>query len=78
MSTKRHYGKFTSLQSETRAAFRTLLERLAYRLLAMELNSALEKKFGNWKTRRAHKDALIRNSSVVIWLIRNAVAHDNS
>ena len=54
----------------------TLLERLAYRLLAMELNSALEKRFGDWKTRRVHQDDLIRNSSMVVWLIRNAVAHN--
>lgn len=54
----------------------TLLERLAYRLLAMELNSALEKKFGDWRTRRSHKDDLIRNASTVVWVIRNAVAHD--
>jgi hypothetical protein len=36
----------------------TLLERLAYRLLAMELNSALEAKFGNWDARRGHGDVL--------------------
>jgi len=54
----------------------TLLARLAYRLLAMELNSALEKKFGNWRARRTHADDLIRNSSAVIWMIRNAVAHE--
>ena len=54
----------------------TLLERLAYRLLAMELNAALEKKFGNWTARRSHKDDLIRNSSMVVWLIRNSVAHN--
>lgn len=52
----------------------TLLERLAYRLLAMELNSALERKFG--KDRRNHKDDFIRNSSTVVWLIRNSVAHN--
>lgn len=50
--------------------------RLAYRLLAMELNSALEKKFGNWKTRCVHKDELLRNSSIVVWLLRNSVAHN--
>ncbi|MEJ0046305.1 MAG: hypothetical protein WDN04_09395 [Rhodospirillales bacterium] len=54
----------------------TLLERLAYRLLAMELNSALEEKFGSWRNRRQHVDDLIRNSSIVVWMIRNAVAHD--
>ena len=54
----------------------TLLERLAYRLLAMELNSALEKKYGSWQARRNHVDELIRNSSVVVWMIRNAVAQD--
>jgi hypothetical protein len=54
----------------------TLLERLAYRLLAMELNSALEKKFGKWETRSSHSDDLIRNSSIVIWHIRNCVAHN--
>lgn len=54
----------------------TLLERLAYRLLAMELNSALEKKFGSWGNRRRHADDFIRNSCIVVWMIRNAVAHD--
>ena len=54
----------------------TLLERLAYRLLAMELNSALEKRFGTWQVRSGHSNELIRNASVVVWLIRNAVAHD--
>lgn len=54
----------------------TLLERLAYRLLAMELNSALEAKFGRWERRCNHTDALIRNSSIVVWIIRNAVAHN--
>lgn len=54
----------------------TLLERLAYRLLAMELNSALEKRFGDWKARRGHPDEFIRNSCIVVWAIRNAVAHD--
>jgi len=42
----------------------------------MELNSALEVKYGSWKERRNHSDDLIRNSSVVVWMIRNAVAHD--
>jgi hypothetical protein len=53
-----------------------LLERLAYRLLAMELNIALEKKFGSWKVRSCHPDELIRNASIVVWMIRNAVAHN--
>lgn len=52
----------------------TLLERLAYRLLAIELNSALENKFG--PNRGAHKDDFVRNSCTVVRLIRNAVAHD--
>src|ERR1700722_4246207 len=51
-------------------------ERLAYRLLAMELNSALEAKFGNWDARRGHGDVLICNASTVVWLIRNCVAHN--
>ena len=54
----------------------TFLERLGYRLLAMELNSALEARFGNWGRRCNHMDALIRNSSIVVWIIRNAVAHN--
>jgi len=42
----------------------------------MELNSALERKFGAWKVRCCHSDDLIRNASVIVWIIRNAVAHD--
>lgn len=54
----------------------TLLERLAYRLLAIELDSALQAKFGDWNTRRHHCDKFIRDACVVIHLLRNAVAHD--
>ena len=54
----------------------TLLERLAYRLLAMELNTALESKYGGWKTRSNHSDDFVRNASIAVWLIRNSVAHN--
>jgi hypothetical protein len=69
-------SKDLEMSDDTFALCGTLLERLAYRLLAMELNSALETKFGDWKTRLSHEDDLIRNSSMVVWLIRNSVAHN--
>ena len=52
------------------------LERLAYRLLALELNTGLEEKFGSLNNRETCSDDLIRNSSIVVWIIRNAVAHN--
>jgi hypothetical protein len=52
-----------------------LLELLAYRLLAMELDSALEQKY-NYKDRFSHPDPFVRNSSIVVHQIRNSVAHD--
>jgi len=76
------FGKFTlaaedfEMPDEVFELCGTLLERLAYRLLAMELNTALEKTFGPWRERCRHENEFIRNSSIVVWLIRNAVAHD--
>ena len=52
----------------------TILERLAYRLLAMELDSALAAVHG--KDRFNHADAFIRDASIVVNLIRVAVAHN--
>ena len=51
-----------------------ILERLAYRLLAMELDSALAAVHG--KDRFNHADAFIRDASIVVNLIRVAVAHN--
>ncbi len=76
------FGKFTLTAEDFEMpddAFElcgTILERLAYRLLAMELNAALEKTFGPWKVRCRHDNEFIRNSCIVVWLIRNTVAHD--
>ena len=76
-----HFGIFKmhdkdfELSEDTFQLCGTLLERLAYRLLAMELNAALEQKFGTWIQRRNHPNEFIRNASIVVWMIRNAVAH---
>lgn len=53
----------------------TILERLAYRLLAMELDAALSVEFSG-DDRFNHKDDFVRNASTVIRLIRNTVAHN--
>jgi hypothetical protein len=53
----------------------TLLERLAYRLLAMELDAALGAAL-NGGDRFGHKDSFIRDASTIIRLIRNTVAHN--
>jgi len=63
------------LDKETFAFCGTILERLAYRLLAMELDAALILAFRG-EDRFNHMDAFIRNASTVIRLIRNAVAHN--
>jgi hypothetical protein len=53
----------------------TVLERLAYRLLAMELDAALGVEFSG-EDRFNHGDAFVRDASTVVRLIRNAVAHN--
>jgi hypothetical protein len=53
----------------------TILERLAYRLLAMELDAALIEEF-NGDKRFNHADDFVRNASTVVRLIRNTVAHN--
>lgn len=63
------------LEPEVFAFCGTILERLAYRLLAMELDSALSQAFAH-QDRLNHSDPFIRDASVVIRVIRNAVAHN--
>jgi hypothetical protein len=63
------------LEPDEMAICGTILERLAYRLLAMELDSALSEKFRG-HDRFNHSDPFIRDASVVVRLIRNAVAHN--
>ena len=53
----------------------TVLERLAYRLLAMELDSALAGEL-HGKDRFNHKNEFVRDASTVVRLIRNTVAHN--
>lgn len=53
----------------------TLLERLAYRLLAMELDSALGANLSR-EDRLNHTDDFVRNASIVVRVMRNAVAHN--
>lgn len=53
----------------------TVLERLAYRLLAMELDSALASALSR-ADRFDHSDPFVRNASAVVRLIRNTVAHN--
>lgn len=53
----------------------TVLERLAYRLLAMELDSALASELSG-EDRFNHEDTFVRDASTVIRLIRNTVAHN--
>jgi hypothetical protein len=53
----------------------TILERLAYRLLAMELDAALSDALKG-DDRFNHEDEFVRNASTVIRLIRNTVAHN--
>jgi len=65
----------TRLDPDTFALCGTLLERLAYRLLAMELDSALASALKG-EDRFGHSDAFIRDASTVIRLIRNTVAHN--
>lgn len=68
-------GGDLALDSNNFAVCGTILERLAYRLLAMELDSALSDQFRG-DDRFNHEDDFIRNASTVIRLIRNAVAHN--
>ena len=64
-----------NLEPKVMALCGTILDRLAYRLLAMELDSALTQAFSG-KDRLNHEDSFIRNASVVLRLVRNAVAHN--
>src|SRR5215471_11282160 len=53
------------------------LRQLTFRMVLRSLVTlAGLAKFGGWRTRCAHEDELIRNASVVVWLIRNAIAHN--
>ncbi len=63
------------LEPDTFAFCGTILERLAYRLLAMELDVALSQAFAH-QDRLNHPDPFVRDASVVIRVIRNAVAHN--
>jgi hypothetical protein len=53
----------------------TVLERLAYRLLAMELDAALMNALSG-EDRFNHKDPFVQDASRVVRLIRNTVAHN--
>jgi hypothetical protein len=63
------------LGSDCFAVCGTILERLAYRLLAMELDAAFSEELSG-EDRFNHKDDFIRNASTVVRLIRNTVAHN--
>jgi len=52
-----------------------VLERLAYRLLAMELDSALSCALKG-EDRFNHSSAFVRDTSTVVRLVRNTVAHN--
>jgi hypothetical protein len=73
----RHYLDRGELQldPDNFALCGTVLERLAYRLLAMELDAALREALKG-DDRLNHKDDFVRNASTVIRLIRNTVAHN--
>jgi hypothetical protein len=62
------------LNADNFAVCGTILERFAYRLLAMELDAALSQLTGD--RRFNHDEDLIKNASIVVRLIRNAVAHN--
>jgi hypothetical protein len=53
----------------------TILTRLAYRLLAMELDAALGAALKG-DDRFSHADRFIRDASTIVRLIRNTVAHN--
>jgi hypothetical protein len=63
------------LDRNTFAVCGTILERLAYRLIAMELDAALGTEL-NGEDRFNHPDEFVRNASYVVRLIRNTVAHN--
>jgi hypothetical protein len=75
------WGSHNLSQSELRldpdsfALCGTILERLAYRSLAMELDSALTVEFSG-QDRFNYNDAFVQNTSIVVRLIRNTVAHN--
>jgi hypothetical protein len=64
-----------NLDADSFARCGTLLERLAYRLLAMELDAALGAALKG-EDRLDHKDSFIRSASTIVRLIRNTVAHN--
>jgi hypothetical protein len=53
----------------------TILTRLAYRLLAMELDAALAAALKG-DDRFNHKDSFVRDASSIVCLVRNTVAHN--
>lgn len=69
------YAEDFELPEEAFGFCGTILEHLAYRLLAMELDSALMVQFKGGD-RFGHINPFIRNASIVIRLIRNSVAHN--
>jgi hypothetical protein len=68
-------AKELEMSADAFALCGTTLERLAYRLLAMELDSALAVKFKG-DDRFEHKDNFVRDSACVVRLMRNSVAHN--